>query len=618
MPAARVANVADVPFRELAFLERDIEVDRRPDGALLVRSRVPLVERVPHVPHLLRRKGQSHPDDVWIAQRRGADREWHKLTYGRALREVDALTQALLDLRVDGRPLMVLSGNSPEHAVVELAAMQARMPYVPVTPAYATPGGDHAKLRAMVELVDPAVIFVQDATALEEALAGVAAGRLVVTVDRPTSSDQLVLADLLATTPTDAVLRSVEQIEWDTVAKYQFTSGSTGIPKAVIVTQRMLVTALASTSMLIAQEDGDPLPVSIDWLPWSHVAGGSAIFNRILEVGGTLYIDDGRPTVEEFGETLRNLGEISPTSFSSMPIGFGMLVEAMDADPELGRTFFAHLRRATYSGARLPDELYTRFQEHAVAHTGLRIPFGSGYGSTETTAACAFVYWPSERAGLIGLPQPGVELKLVPLGGDRFEVRVRSDTVTPGYLGQPDLSAQVRDEEGWYLMGDAATWVDPEDPREGLAYAGRVSEEFKLQSGTFVRVDELRLAVLRATSPLLRDVVVAGADQKYVALLAWPDLEACRQHLGEDGDPLTSEALRSELVARLAAYNEENPGSSTRVRRLLLMSEPPDKAAGEVSEKGNISQRAVLDRRQADVERLFTDPAPEPVIEIHP
>lgn len=614
---AGLARLAEVPFRDVPFLPRDIEVTTKPDGSVILRNRAPLGPRAPHLPWLLRRNAAACPERVWMAQRRSDDR-WDELTYATGLRDVDAVTEALLERAAPGRTVMVLSGNSLEHAVLALAAMQASMPHVPVTPAYSLRSTDFAKLRSMVELVDPAVIFVQDAEAFAPALAAVASDdrRLVVSVTGQSPGHQVAWSELVATVPTDRVQRAIEEITLDTVAKYMFTSGSTATPKAVTITQRMIVTATASNAMNVDRRVDPYRTLMVDWLPWSHVAGGLAVFNRILEEQGTLYIDEGRPTPDGFAPTLLNLRSLSPSNFSSMPIGYAMLVDAMDADPVLARRFFADLRFATYSGARLPDDTYERFQAHAVQQTGRRVPFTSGYGSTETSASAAYVYWPAEQPGLVGLPQAGIELKLVPLEGERFEVRVRSDAVTPGYLGQPELTRESFDDDGFFCMGDAAAFLDRDDPAKGLVFAGRVAEEFKLQSGTFVRVTALRVAALDAAAPIVRDVVVAGADMPFVALLVWPNLEACRARFGDDIDVRTCAPLQRQLGEAFAQFNAEHPATSTRVARVLVLHEPPSQAAGEINDKGYVNQRRVLERRATDVARLFAEPLHPDVIAI--
>ena len=599
----------DVPFKDIPLLERDVSWERRPDGTVLVRHNRPLTDVPPHLPALLRRNAAEVPDRTWLAERRGPDGEWLGLSYGEAARNVDALTQALLDLHLGGRPVMVLSGNSLEHAQMMLAAMQARSPVVSVTPAYSLAVSEFSRLRAMVDLVDPALLLVQDAERFRAALDAVADHRWVVTVAGARHHDRaLRWPDLVATEVTAEVEASVAAITPDTVAKYLFTSGSTGTPKAVTITQRILATLTASNHTLIDLASVTDHAQYIEWLPWSHVAGGNAVFCKILMLRGTLYLDAGRPTPADFGETLRNLREISPTQFSSMPVGYAMLVDAFGDDATLGATFFRQLQHVTYSGARLSDDIYRRFQEHAVAHTGHRIPFLSGFGSTETSPACAYVYWPVERAGLIGLPQPGVELKLVPLDESRFEVRVRSDAVTPGYLNQPDLTRDAFDEEGFFRMGDAATFADPERPDEGLVFAGRVAEEFKLTSGVFVRVTSLRVAALTAAAPYLQEVVVAGPDRAYVALLAWPH-EHARAELGAgpETDLRTFAPLRDRLRQAFAAYNAEHPASSLRVRRLLLLDEPFSQEHGEINDKRYVNQRRVLELRRDAVEALYAE-----------
>ena len=607
-----------VPFRDVPFLPRELDVETRPDGTVVVRNRVTLAPRAPHLPWLLRRNAQECADRVWMAQRRGVDGAWVEMTFAQGSALVDAVTEALLELDVRRGPVMVLSGNSLEHAVIALAAMQASMPHVPVTPAYSLRATDFTKLRSMVDLIDPSVIFVQDADEFAPALDAVVAGtdRVVVSVTGTRAGRHVVWSDLVATAPTERVSRAVDAITLDTVAKYMFTSGSTATPKAVTMTQRMLVTATASNSMNVDRTRDPYRTLMVDWLPWSHVAGGLAVFNRILEEQGTLYIDEGRPTPDGFGPTLHNLRALSPSNFSSMPIGYAMLVDAMDADEVLAQRFFADLRFAAYSGARLPDDTYERFQAHAVRQTGRRVPFTSGYGSTETSAAAAYVYWPAEQPGLVGLPQAGIELKLVPLEGERFEVRVRSDAVTPGYLGQPDLTAESFDEEGFFCMGDAAAFLDRDDPTKGLVFAGRVAEEFKLQSGTFVRVTSLRVAALDAAAPIVRDVVVAGADMAYVALLVWPNLEVCDTRYGKGVDLRTCAPFLHDLAAAVTAHNAAHPATSTRIHRVLVLREPPSQAAGEINDKGYVNQRRVLERRAAEVEMLFAEPLHPDVIAI--
>lgn len=606
-------------FLPLPFLQRDVELVERDDGALLMRSRIPLGPLEPHLPAVLRRHAAGRPDRTWLMQRRGGG-VWVPLTYGEAQRQVDAATQWLLGFGQPGRHVMVLSGNSLEHAVFEMAAMQARLPYVPVTPAYSLLSGDHAKLRAMVELVDPAVLFVQSGRAFERALRALdLTGRHVVHVDDPVAAPNGVAwAEVLQTRVGGDVGASLARIDHDTVAKLLFTSGSTGVPKAVPITQRMLCATMAMHAANVARTPDTPDSQLLEWLPWSHVAGGTAIFNSVLEDGGTMYLDDGRPAPGDFEKTLRNLREVSPTRFSSVPAGFAMLADALEADAALGRNFFRQLRRLTSSGAKLPDSVYQRLQAQAVRHLGHRIPFVSSYGSTETCAATTTVHWPTERAGLVGLPQPGVELKLVPLEDARYEVRVRGPSVMGGYLKQPELTREAFDDEGWYRMGDAVTFVDRRQPHEGLAFAGRVAEEFKLQSGIFVRVGSLRVELVSATAPLVADAVITGADRAFVGALAWLNVNACQERFGAapPAELVRDARVRAAIAQALRAHNTRHEGSSMRIRRVMLLAEPPSMDAGEVTDKGYVNQRAALARRSADVEALYAEPPGSDVIDV--
>ncbi|CAM2169777.1 feruloyl-CoA synthase [Paraburkholderia sacchari] len=603
---------AHAPFVDIPFLERSLEVVEQTDGTILMRSKVPLGPLADHLPAKLRQHAIERPDRPWLKQRCPRTGEWRALDYREAGRQVDAATQWLLSQDIEGRSVMVLSGNTLEHAVVELAAMQARLPYVPVTPAYSLLSTDHTKLRSMVELIRPAVVFVQNARQFEAALRAIGSGGAkVVYVDEPVAGlGATAWSEIIATPAGPAVQASVDAIAHDTIAKYLFTSGSTGVPKAVPVTQRMICVSMTMHAQTVGYDHAAPESVLLEWLPWSHVAGGTAIFNSILHDGGTMYIDDGRPIPGQFNKTLENLKEVSPTRFSSVPAGYAMLADALENDESLGQNFFRRLRRLTSSGAKLPDSLYKRLQDQAVRHLGRRIPFVAGYGSTETCAATTVVHWPTERAGLVGLPQPGVELKLVPLDHERYEVRTRAASVMPGYLQQPELTREAFDDDGYYRMGDAVTFVDRQRPEEGLAFAGRVAEEFKLQSGIFVRVGTLRVEVLSCTAPLLRDVVVAGADLQYVGLLAWHNPEACRDRFGlSDAAELTRHApFHDALREALQLHNQRHTGSSMRVRRVLLLREPPSSDAGEITDKGYVNQRAVLARRSDAVQALYAEP----------
>jgi feruloyl-CoA synthase len=366
--------------------------------------------------------------------------------------------------------------------------------------------------------------------------------------------------------------------------------------------------ALAMASQMLDTRSETFEKVLLEWLPWSHVAGGTAIFNSVLNEGLSLYLDDGRPVPGMFEQTLRNLREVSPFRLGNMPLGYAMLLQALDQDEALGRSLFRHLRRLASMGARLPDSVYNGIQAHAVRHTGCRIPFTAAYGSTETTAAVSCVYWHTERADLVGLPHPGVEMKLVPTGDGRYDVRVRSPTVLSGYLQQPQLTAQAFDEEGYFCMGDAVSFVDQEDPLQGLAFAGRTAEEFKLSSGVFVRVGTLRVDLISALAPWVADAVITGADQAEVGAMVWLNMPACRQCLGlPDASPaeiLAAPALRQALHKGIVSHNLQHPGSSMRVRRLVVLDEPPSMDAGEINDKGYVNQRRVLERRSPWVARL--------------
>ena len=603
------------PFKPIEFLSRDVAVERRADGTIVLQSNHRLKPYERHVPAFLAKWAAEAPERVWLAQRRGPDRAWLKLTYAEAKRQVDAATQALLDRGFGpDRPVMILSSNSIEFALLSMAAMQARAPLAPVSPAYSVMSQDHAKLKYVFNLIKPGLVFVQNGEIYARALAALdLEGVLLVHVDKPPPAMQsLPWSELVATRPTDAVAQSIARIEPKTVGKFLFTSGSTGMPKAVINTQEMMCANLAMGQMARTRRADDPPAVMLDWLPWNHTMGGNATFQGNLAEGGTTYIDDGKPLPGLFDETLRNLRDISPTYFANVPAGYAMLATALEKDDALAKSFFRNLNSLAYGGATLPDDLYERMEALAVKHTGYRLPFVTGWGSTETAPTATTVHWASERVGLIGLPYPGVRLKMVPTGeAGRYELRLKSVIVTPGYFKQPDLTAQMFDEEGFYKIGDAGRFVDPDDPSWGLIFDGRVVEDFKLTSGTFVLVGTLRTTAIAAATPVLQDAVVCGEGRDQVGLLGFPNIAACRQLAGDKDAALAIPQLLAHpavidvLKSGLARMNAEAKGSSMQVRRVLLMAEPPSVDGHEMTDKGYINQRATLERRRALVEWLY-------------
>lgn len=619
---AQAAKVLDKPaFRKVNWLPRDIDVERRADGVIVIKSRIPLDAYERHLPAMLAKWADKRPDRVWLAQRGGPDRTWKTTTYDQAKRAVDGLTQGLLDMKLpaDG-PVAILSGNSVEHALMTQAAMQARHPAAPVSPAYSLMSQDHAKLKYLFDLIKPVAVMVQDGPTFEKALKALDLRNVrVIHVNRPCEGiDSVAYADLVATPVTAEVAASVAKITPDSVGKLLFTSGSTGMPKAVINTQRMMCANVAMMMQTRPRDPDGPPGVYLDWMPWNHTMGGNALFNSALNEGGTLYIDDGRPVPGMFEETLRNLREISPTYYANVPAGYAVLASAMAKDDALCRNFFKDLGMLSYGGARLPDDLYDAMQELAVRATGERFVFYTGWGSTETAPTSTGTYWDTERVGLIGLPFPGVELKMVPFG-DKYELRLRGANVTPGYFGRPDLTEAAFDEEGFYCIGDAGVFVDPNDPVQGLIFSGRVVEDFKLMTGTFVQVGSLRTDIIAAATPVMQDALIAGQDRPYIGALAWPNLPACRVLMNEPdatfADAIRHPAVRACLKQGLQAHNKATNGvSSMRVARAMLMEEPASIDGNELTDKGYINQRAGLDRRADLVAQLYAEPPGADVI----
>jgi feruloyl-CoA synthase len=527
---------------------------------------------------------------------------------------VRRIGQALLERGLSAeRPLAILSGNDLEHALLALAAQHVGVPYAPISPAYSLVSQDFGKLREIVDLITPGLVFAASGSAYGAAIEAAVAPttEIAVMADPPAGRATTAFADLLATVATSAVEIAAARVGPDTIAKFLFTSGSTGRPKAVINTQRMLCSNQAMIATMLAFLEDEP-PVMVDWLPWHHTAGGNHNVGLVLYNGGSLYIDDGRPTAAEIGATVRNLREIATTFYVNVPKGFEVLLPSLENDAALRRQFFSRLQLMFYAGAHLAQHVWQALQRLALDTTGERILMLTGLGATETAP---FAFMPGKevsRAGEVGVPAPGIELKLVPLDRRRFDVRLRGPNVTPGYWRQVALSADAFDEEGFWRLGDALCFVDPAAPGEGFAFEGRIAEDFKLSTGTWVHVGELRRTVIAHFAPLLRDAVIAGHDRDEVTVLLVPDLEACRRLCGNapaaDDRVLRSASLRRRLQEHLDDLARRSTGSSNRVARALLLDEPLSLDAHEVTDKGSINQHAVLTQRARLVAELYAEP----------
>jgi feruloyl-CoA synthase len=608
------------PFRPLPQKEPDIEMVRKDDGTIYLTPRQTPGDRPKTIPHCLDERAAEHPDRPWLKQRDPQTDQWRTVTYGEGKRQVDALAQAFLDMGAGPKsPVMILSGNSIESALVILAAMKIGAPAAPISVPYSTMSTDFGKLKHCFEAVQPKAIFVQDVAPFKNALDALGEHGCTVFAKNGATNEIQSFDTLADTQPTPAVDEAMSKLNDDSVGKYLFTSGSTGMPKPVPQTQGAMCAMIAGVDGLRDDEkdpDYDPDEVHnvLDWLPWNHISGSNVNFNGALFNGSTFWIDGGKPTPDLFGETIRNIREVSPSSFGTAPIALSMLADAMEQDDDLLEAFFKNMRSIGYGGATLSDDLYDRLQKLAIKATGKRIPIITMYGATETQGITV-VHWVVERVGLIGLPLPGSTLKLVP-NGAKLEVRVKGPSVMPGYLDMPDKNAEVFDEEGFYKLGDAAIMVDENDPNKGIIFDGRVGEDFKLSTGTWVSVGTLRPDVVAACSPLVFDAVIAGQDKDFAAAMFWPAQATFMSYVKKaEGDaPKALAQLTADLTEKVKAFNAGEKGSSRKIRRFTVMTEPPSIDAGEITDKGYVNQRCVIDRRDDLVRGLFSEPPAPGVI----
>ena len=589
-----------------------ITMHEREDGCLLLRSADPLQDYPGTVVHSMWAWAAADPDYP-LAAERGADGSWRLCSYGAAVAAAAAIGQALLERGLaHDRPLLMLSGNSIGHLLVTLGAMIAGVPVAPVSVAYSLQSADHARIRAITELIDPGAVFVEDAERFGPALDALSQVPAIISTGSRAGATRL--NELTASTPGQLIASAFAALRADTIAKILFTSGSTGTPKGVLNTHRMLA---ANQQMMrqawpfLAAER----PVIVDWLPWSHTFGGNHNMGMVLTNGGTLYIDTGRPAPGLFAQTITNLSDIAPTLYFNVPAGYAQLIPALEADPEFARKFFARLRLMFNAAAALPSGLRDRLRDLAVQASGRPIPVTGSWGTTETAPAVTTANFDYADARCIGAPLPGTQVKLVP-AEDAYEIRVKGPIVTPGYYGRPDLTAEAFDDEGFYRSGDAATLASPADPGTGLVFRGRIAEDFKLTTGTFVRVGAVRTALLSA-APVLADAVIAGEGRDRLCALAWLNLTETRALIGTDiqadGEFVLHDALHKTLAHWLADHNDA-VGSAARIERLAVLARPADLDSGEITDKGYVNQRQVLNNRSALIDVLYTDPPPAHVI----
>ncbi|MBT0963477.1 feruloyl-CoA synthase [Denitromonas iodatirespirans] len=610
---------------ERMFVEPVVMIEARSDGTRVLRSGIPLPDNYGRcVGEWLEHWAREAPERVFLAER-GGDGRWVELRYGEARRRVVAIATWLLDQQLSPeRPVVILSDNGIEHALLMLAAMHVGVPSCAISTGNSLMSKDFGKLKANIELLRPGVIYADGIERFRPAIDAVAQLHNGVVIAGGQSADVGSATPFVAIeqhSDEPRVMSAFNRVTLETIGKFLFTSGSVGVPKAVINTQRMMVSNQEAKALMWPFLRSMP-PVLVDWLPWSHTFGANHNLNMVLRWGGTLYIDDGKPVPALLPKTVRNLKEISPTVYFNVPRAFDMLVPLLREDADFRERFFRKLKFVFYAGAALPHHLWTALEDLSVQATGEKILMVSAWGATETAPTASDCHFRASRPGVIGLPVPGTALKLVPTA-DKMEVRVKGPNVFPGYWKQPDVTAKAFDDEGYYLTGDAVEFVDPSHPTLGLVFDGRVGEDFKLLTGTWVHVGSLRVSAIDCMKPVAQDIVVTGHDRDEIGFLIFPNIPECRTlcpGLPPDApveDVLSNPAVVNQVRAGLQALKQRGGGSSTYATRALLMAEAPSVEHGEITDKGYINQRLVLSRRTDLLAYLYGDLPDKGVITVH-
>lgn len=597
---------------EVLFSRPSVEVETRADGAKILRSTRPLPDYERCIGEWLKNNARDIGGRDFLCERESneADARWRRLTYREALAKVEAIgTWILAQGFTAETPVAVLSDNSIDHALISLACAHVGVPIASISPAYSLLSKDHAKLKSIIGQLTPGAIFVGDAAQFAGALAALEGLHTAKVVAGANATGRIVpFEELLSKRDEVAVAHAYAAVAPDTVAKILFTSGSTGEPKGVKNTQRMLTSSQISKAIGWRFLETTP-PVTLDWLPWSHTFGANHNFNLILRNGGTMYIDNGKPAPGLLQRTIRNIHDVASNVYFNVPRGYDLLVAEMKKDAALAKAFFEPLQIVFYAGAALPQNTWEDLVSLSRAVGGAPVVLTSGWGSTETSPLATDCHFQAERSGNIGVPAAGVDVKLLP-NGDKLEIRVKGPVVTPGYWRRDDITKSAFDEEGFYLIGDAVRLADASDPGKGFFFDGRVAEDFKLTTGTWVSVGSMRVAGIEALAPLAQDIVVTGHGRADIGFLIFANMAACREWAGaaaevEPEQVLQHPAVVARVQSGLRALKAQGGGSSTMATRALLMSEPPSVDAGEITDKGYTNQRAVLARRAALVEELY-------------
>lgn len=603
------------PYKKLRYIEPTLDLTKNEDGSFLLRSKTNLNRLEQSIPHLFSRQAQRFPDRLWLSQKDSSG-SWKGVSYAEFDQQTDSVAQWMLDNNLgQSTPLMILSENSIAHGVMIMAAMKAKVPVSSVSAPYSLMDKTLSKLEKVVDVLKPALIFAECGERYAHALADVDDGhRKIIVADNPLASMHQ-LADLM-TTQVRNVTDSVAAIDMDTVAKAMFTSGSTGEPKCVIQTQEVLCAQVASIDSIFINDDPEAYaPISLQWMPWSHVSAGNISYHEAILKGGSIYIDDGKPIKGLFDKTLDNLRGLSTSVFGSAPLGLSWLVSALENDEKLQSIFFAELEAIAFGGSALPQDVADRIQRLSVANTGMRIPIISMYGSTETQGITA-TYWGTDIPGVIGLPMPGLDLKLTPESG-KFGVSAKGPTVMKEYYEQGELTRSAFDDDGFFNLGDAAKFAD-DNPIEGLIFDGRISEDFKLLSGTWVSTVSVKSELLIGLGSLIKDLIICGENRLFICALAWIDLQAVHEYFNVNHlsleELLRHPELTRELKERLDRYNQQSKGSSARVNKLVLLSSDPSMNDSEINEKGYINPKAVVAHRASLVESVYRSKSDEHVM----